>query len=63
MESFLTIENQRAFRKLEQMMGEYKDSVFVISSLASLGTNDADIATKLSWFIKHRIRLAVSEFP
>lgn len=60
---YVTIENQRAFRKLEQMMGEYKGSVFVISSLTSLGTNDADIATKLSWFIKHQIRLAVCEYP
>lgn len=60
---YVTIENQRAFRKLEQMMSEYKESVFVISSLTSLGTNDADIATRLSWFIQHNIRLAICEFP
>lgn len=59
----ITIENQRAFRKLEQMMDKYKDSVFVISSLMSLGTNDADIATKLSWFIEHRVGLAICEIP
>lgn len=61
--AYITIENQRAFHKLERLMKEYKKSVFIVSSLSSLGMNDADIATKLSWFAKQQISLVICEIP
>lgn len=45
--------------------GELKndDVVYIISSLNSLGLNDAEIATQLSWFVDNCVKLVICDIP
>lgn len=58
-ELLITNESRRSFRELENIKRIDNDIVYVISSLNSLGLNDADIATQLSWFIDNSVKLVV----
>lgn len=60
-ELFITSESKRTFRELENIKVIDKDIIFVVSSLNSLGFNDADIATQLSWFIDNSVKLVICE--
>jgi DNA invertase Pin-like site-specific DNA recombinase len=59
-ELLITTESRRAFRELKNIKTEDVDLI-IISSLNSLGLNDADIATQLSWFIDNSVKLVVCE--
>lgn len=60
-EIFITSESRRSFRELNKIKQKDNNTVFVISSLSSLGLNDADIATQLSWFIANSTKLVICE--
>lgn len=60
-ELFITSENKRSFRELEKIKFIDNDTIYVVSSLNSLGLNDADIATQLSWFINNSVKLVICE--
>lgn len=63
-ELYVTSENRRAFQLFNDMMRKVnKEDVIGISSLKSLGTNDADVAVQLTWFIERGIRLVICEIP
>ena len=62
-ELFITSESKRSFRELENIKIISNDTIYVISSLNSLGLNDADIATQLSWFINNSVKLVICEIP
>ena len=62
-ELFITSENKRSFRELENIKIISNDTIYVISSLNSLGLNDSDIATQLSWFINNSVKLVICEIP
>lgn len=62
-EIYLTMENRRSFQEFEKIQLCNNNTIFVVSSLNSLGLNDADIATKLSWFINNSIVLVIIEIP
>ncbi len=60
-ELLITTENRRSFREFEDIKKIDNDIIYVVSSLNSLGLNDADIATQLSWFIDNSVKLVVCE--
>ena len=60
-ELYITSENKRSFRELENIKTIDDDIIYVISSLHSLGLNDADIATQLTWFIDNSVKLVIGE--
>lgn len=60
-ELLITNESRRSFREFENIKRVDNDIVYVISSLNSLGLNDADIATQLSWFIDNSVKLVVCD--
>lgn len=61
-EVFVTIESKRSFRELENIKNDLdKDTIIVISSLAVLGTNAADILKQLSWFMEKPCLLVIVE--
>ena len=63
-ELYVTSENRRAFQLFDDMMRKVnKEDVIGISSLKSLGMNDADVAAQLTWFIERGIRLVICEIP
>lgn len=59
-ELFISTESRRAFSELENIKTSDADLI-IISSLNSLGLNDADIATQLSWFVDNSVKLVVCE--
>ena len=59
----ITSENKRSFRELENIRETHDDTIFVVTSLSSLGINDAEIATQLSWFSGHAVRLVICDIP
>lgn len=60
-ELLITNESRRSFRELENIKRIDNNTIYVISSLNSLGLNDADIATQLSWFIDNSVKLVVCD--
>lgn len=58
----ISVENKNSFRELEKIKNEL-DSILFISSLSSIGLNDADIATQLSWFITNEKSLVILNIP
>lgn len=62
-ELLISTESKRSFRELEEIKTINKDTVFVISSLSSLGLNDSDISTHLSWFIDNSVKLVICDIP
>lgn len=59
----ITTENKRSFRELERIKNPSYDSVYVISSLSSLGINDAEISNQLNWFIENCVLLVICDVP
>lgn len=60
-ELFISVENKRCFRELENIKGICsKDDVCVIGSLSSLGINESEIVNQLEWFISHSIMLVIN---
>ena len=62
-ELLITSESKRSFRELEKIKKINNNTIFVISSLNSLGLNDADISTQLSWFIDNSVKLVICDIP
>ena len=60
---YITCESKRSFREFESMKKIDKETIYVVSSLDSLGLNDADISTQLSWFIDNSVKLVVCNIP
>lgn len=61
-EIFISIENKRSFRELENVKKQCgTDDIVVISSLASLGMNHNQIMEQLSWFIRNSVALVICE--
>lgn len=60
-ELWITMESRRSYTNLEVIKQENEDIIYVVSSLNSLGLNDADIATQLAWFIDNSIKLVVGD--
>lgn len=62
-ELYFTMENRRSFQEFDKLQLDDEDVVFVISSLNSLGLNDAEITNRLSLFINNATRLVIIEIP
>lgn len=62
-ELLITTESKRCFRELELIKEVNTEIIYLVSSLQSLGLNDADIATQLNWFIKNQVKLVICEIP
>lgn len=60
-EMFLTCESRRSFSNLESIKVVDNDSVYVVSSLSSIGLNDAEISSQLSWFVTNQVRLVICD--
>lgn len=60
-ELFITSENKRSFRELEILKNGLQDEICIVSSVESLGMNEAEIATQLSWFIDKAIVLIICD--
>lgn len=60
-ELLVTTESRRSFRELENIKNTDDNIVYIISSLNSLGLNDADIASQLSWFIDNSVKLVICD--
>ena len=58
---YIVTENKRSFKELEKERDD--ETVYLISSLQSLGLNDAQIANSLSRFIKNRTMLVICDIP
>ncbi len=59
----ITVENKRSFRELENIKAKYRDDIFLMGSLSSLGTNAPDILDQLKWFIDNEVRLVLCDVP
>lgn len=57
----ITTENKRSFRELERIKETKYNNIYVISSLSSLGSNDADISSQLAWFIDNGVLLVICD--
>lgn len=62
-EVFITTENKRSFRLLENIRTTDTNTIVAISSVSSLGLNDADIANELSWFKDNSAKLVICDIP
>lgn len=62
-ELLITTESKRCFRELELIKEVNTEIIYLVSSLQSLGLNDADIATQLNWFIENQVKLVICEIP
>lgn len=63
-EVIVIIENKRSFREFETLKTKcQREDIVVVSSLYSLGVNDAEISNQLNWFIKNSILLVICEIP
>lgn len=60
-ELLVTTESRRSFRELENIKNTDDNIVYIISSLNSLGLNNADIASQLSWFIDNSVKLVICD--
>lgn len=61
-EIFVSIENRRSFRELEKVKLQCEnDDIVIISSLSSLGTNNAQVEEQLSWFIGKPVILIICD--
>lgn len=59
---FISIENSRSFRELENIKNQCgNDDIVIISSLSSLGMNNAQISEQLAWFIGKPLILVICE--
>ena len=59
----ITVENKRSFRELENIKEKYRDDIFLIGSLSSLGTNASDILDQIKWFIENEVLLVICDVP
>lgn len=62
-ELYVTTENKRTFRDLQQIKKNNNNQIIVVKSPESLGLNDAVIATELAWFLDHKVILIISSVP
>lgn len=62
-ELLITSESRRSFSRLEIIKKVSSKSIYVVSSLNSIGLNDADIATQLTWFINNKVKLVICDIP
>ena len=60
---YITNESKKSFRKLEQIKKIDDKTIYIISSLHSLGLNNNDIATQLKWFINNSVNLIICDIP
>lgn len=60
-EIYITTESKRSFRELEDIKKNRGETIYVISSLNSLGLNEADVSTQLSWFIDAAAKLVICD--
>ena len=60
-ELLVTSENKRSFTSFNEIKKIDDHTIFVVSSLNSLGLNDADIAAQLSWFIDNSVKLVICD--
>ena len=60
-ELLVTSENKRSFISFNEIKKIDDHTIFVVSSLNSLGLNDADIAAQLSWFIDNSVKLVICD--
>lgn len=60
-ELLIASESKRSFRELDNIKIINNDIIYVVSSLSSLGLNDADIAAQLSWFIDNSMKLVICD--
>lgn len=59
----ITSENKRSFRSFENIKKICDDVIYVVTSLSSLGINDAEIINQLSWFSDHAVKLVICNIP
>ena len=60
---FISREPRRSFVELEKLKEQLKeDDICIITNPASLGLNEADVATQLDWFIKKPRILLIYDF-
>lgn len=59
----ITSENKRTFRGLNDIKTVRDDIIYIVTSLSSLGLNDAEIATQLTWFSGHAVKLVICDIP
>ncbi len=60
-ELLITSENKRSFTSFDEIKKVDEHIIFVVSSLNSLGLNDADISAQLSWFIDNSVKLVICD--
>ena len=59
-EVYISRENQRSFRELENVKKSCsQNDIVLVKSLSSLGTNNADILIQLDWFTENKVVLLI----
>ena len=63
-EVFVTIENRRCFRELENIKRNIKHGdIVIVKATSSLGMNDTDVYEQLNWFIINSMLMVICDFP
>ena len=63
-EIFVTIENRRCFRELENIKRNVKHGdIVIVKATSSLGLNDTDVYEQLNWFIINSMLMVICDFP
>lgn len=63
-EIFISIENRRSFRELENVKLKCNsDDIIVISDISVLGINDAEVANQLEFFKTRPVVLVIRDIP
>lgn len=63
-EVFVTIENKRCFRELENIKRNIKHGdIVIVKATSSLGMNDTDVYEQLNWFIINSMLMVICDFP
>lgn len=63
-EIFVTIENRRCFRELENIKRNIKHGdIVIVKATSSLGLNDTDVYEQLNWFIANSMLMVICDFP
>ena len=63
-EVFVTIENRRCFRELENIKRNIKHGdIVIVKATSSLGLNDTDVYEQLNWFIVNSMLMVICDFP